>query len=276
MQPRIAVPQPHSNTEYAQKVMPSYVHAVEMAGGVAGEIPLALTNVEIMRLLMTCDGVLLPGSRADVNPEKYGQARQPETHDADPLRDNVDELLLQDAYNMRKPILAICFGTQILNVWRTGTLLQHVNTGVQHAGNPNLRHAARIERGSWLEEILTQASQQPTLRSGNDGAQDFVVNVNTSHHQAVDTPGDGLRIVARSTEDEVVEALESTDRDHFVIALQWHPERLVDDADPAVREQSRALFAALVEAARQWHRHPRTPEQADFETIEKGARTSKK
>jgi putative glutamine amidotransferase len=261
MQPRIAIPQPHSNVEYARKVMPSYVKAVEMAGGVGVEIPLALSNVEIMRLVMTCDAVLLPGSRADVNPEKYGQVRIPETHDADPLRDNVDELLLQDAYNMRKPILAICFGTQILNVWRTGTLKQDLNTGVQHAGNSSIRHDVLIVAGSQLAAIIGE--------NALTGEKGLLATVNTSHHQAVEIPGDGLRVVARSAADGVIEALESTDPAHFVLALQWHPERLVDDADQRVREGSRALFGALVEAARKRHDNPRAPEQADFETVAK-------
>jgi putative glutamine amidotransferase len=258
MQPRIAIPQAHSNLEYAQRVMPSYAHAVEMASGTPVEVPLALTNAEIMRLVMTCDGVLLPGSRADVNPEKYGQGRAAETHDADPVRDNVDELLLQDAYNMHKPILAICFGTQILNVWRTGTLVQHLATGVQHTGNSSLRHEVMLEPDSELASII----------AGNvatDKGRTPVITVNTSHHQAVDTPGDGLRIVARSTKDGVVEAIEGTDPDHFVIAVQWHPERLVEDSDPAVRDASRAMFSALVTAAARWHEHPRTPMQVDFE-----------
>jgi putative glutamine amidotransferase len=259
MQPRIAIPQPHSNVEYSQKVMPSYTQAVEMAGGVAVEIPLALTNVEIMRLVMTCDGVLLPGSRADVNPEKYGQARAPETHDSDPLRDNVDELVLQDAYNMHKPIMAICFGTQILNVWRTGTLVQHLQTGVQHAGNSSIRHEVVIEPGSRLAVIVGE-----NARAGTRG---LTMMANTSHHQAVDAPGDGLRVVARCADDGVVEALEGTDPDHLVMALQWHPERLMDDPDNAVRNASHALFENLVEAARRWHVHPRTPTQADFETV---------
>lgn len=269
MQPRIAIPQPHSNLEYAQKVMSSYLHAVEMVGGLAVQIPLALSNAEVMRRVMTCDGVLLPGSRADVNPEKYGQQRIAETHDSDPLRDNVDELVLQDAYNMHKPILAICFGTQILNVWRTGTLLQHLNTGVPHAGNSDIRHEVSIEPGSRLAGIVAASTSScaSTLRSAKDGASALIIAVNTSHHQAVETPGDGLCVVARSTEDKVVEALESSDPDHFVIALQWHPERLVDDADDAVRDASRALFRSLVQAARQRHQHPRTPQQADFETI---------
>jgi len=253
---RIAIPQAHSNVEYAQRVAPSYARAVEMAGATPVEIPLALTNPEIMRLAMTCDGILLPGSRADVNPEKYGAARDPETHDPDPLRDNADELLLQDAYNMHKPILAICFGTQILNVWRTGTLVQHLETGVAHAGNSSGRHPVTIDPASRLGEILGFSSAEPNPE----------LNVNTSHHQAIQSPGDGLRVVAWSKEDGVIEAVEGTSPGHFVIGVQWHPERLVEDESDCVREPSLALFRALVEAAEQWHRHPRTP-TSDFESL---------
>lgn len=253
--PRIAIPQAHSNLEYANKVARSYAHAVELAGGVPVEIPLGLTNPEIMRLVVTCDGVLLPGSRADVHPEKYGQQRQPETHDPDPARDNADELLLQDAYNMHKPILAICFGLQILNVWRTGTLKQHIETGVPHTGNSHLRHGVSVDPESRLAQIV-----------GLSGAGGTGLTVNTSHHQAVEQPGDGLRIVAWSKGDYVVEAVESTSPDHFVMAVQWHPERLVEDEDAAVREPSRALFHALVEAARQRHEQPRTATR-DFESL---------
>lgn len=262
MQPRIAIPQPHSNLDYAQRVMPSYAHAVELAGGIPVDIPLALSNVEIMRLAMSCDGVLLPGSRADVNPEKYGQQRLPETHESDPLRDNVDELLLQDAYNMHKPILAICFGTQILNVWRTGTLIQHLQTGVPHTGNHDVRHAVIIKPGSRLAAIVDHKTA-PSAPAGEGGT----LLVNTSHHQAIDQPGDGLRVVAWSEQDRVIEAVEGTSGTHFIIAVQWHPERLVDDADVEVRAAARALFSAFVDAAAVRHQQPRTPAQADFEKL---------
>ncbi len=78
------------------------------------------------RLISECQGVLLPGSGADVNPQKYGEEPIAECAPADLARENVDELLLQDAHNMGKPILTICFGTQMLNVWRGGTLVQHL------------------------------------------------------------------------------------------------------------------------------------------------------
>jgi putative glutamine amidotransferase len=72
--------------------------------------------------------------------------------------------------------------------------------------------------------------------------------VNSSHHQAANIVGDGLRVVARSPQDGVIEALEGASPDHFVLAVQWHPERTVDQDEP-----SRAIFRALIEAAQQSH-----------------------
>src|SRR5207244_10703700 len=86
-----------------------------------------------MNLIERCDAVLLPGSKADVDPAKYDAERHPKTAPADPKRDTVDELLLQDAYNMRKPVLGICYGLQSLNVYRTGTLVQHIDTSVNRS-----------------------------------------------------------------------------------------------------------------------------------------------
>src|SRR5271157_3936036 len=107
MRPRIAIPVPHSgDPEYAQRAYPQYAAAVEMAGAEALQIPLDQAPAKVMTLIERCDAVLLPGSKADVDPAKYGAARDPQTNAADAARDTVDELLLQDAYNMRKPVLA--------------------------------------------------------------------------------------------------------------------------------------------------------------------------
>lgn len=187
-----------------------------------------------MKLIERCDGVLLPGSRADVDPAKYGAARDPHNEDPDPRRDTVDELLLQDAYNMRKPILGICYGIQILNVYRSGTLLQHIQSPINHEAGRKvpIAHNVRVEAGSRLAQVLDL---------GNTG---LTIPVNSSHHQAAEKIGDGLQIVARCPEDGVIEALEGTSPEHFVLAVQWHPERSYD-ADP----RSQAIFGALVEAA---------------------------
>jgi putative glutamine amidotransferase len=251
--PRIAIPHAHSaNQEYAERVRPHYADAVRLVGGEPVEVPLDLDNASIMRIATSCDGVLLPGSRADVNPEKYGaRERHAQTAESDPLRDNVDELLIQDAFNMRKPLLGICFGMQILNVWRTGTLIQHLETGVNHNGKEAPNHRVQVEPESLLGHIVG-----PYLQPGS------VLAVNTSHHQAVDTPGDGLRVVARSTDDHVIEAVEGTSVSHWVVAVQWHPERMMDDS------AQRALFEAFIGATREWHERAARA-GVDFELLRK-------
>lgn len=233
MRPRIAIPVPHSgDPEYASRSLPQYERAVEKAGGKPVPIPLDKSPEEVMKLIEQCDAVLLPGSRADVDPAKYDAPRNSHTADSDPGRDTVDELLLQDAYNMKKPVLGICYGMQMLNVYRTGTLIQHIESEINHEAGRKVAvaHAVEVEPASKLAGILTGTHHVP---------------VNSSHHQSADVIGDGLRVVARCPEDGIIEAVEGTSPDHFVLAVQWHPERTVDDDEP-----SRAIFRALVEAAR--------------------------
>lgn len=245
MKPRIAIPIPHSgDQEYAMRAIPQYERAVELAGGEPVRVPLDRTPAEVMKIIERCDAVLLPGSKADVDPAKFGAEKHPKTEAADPKRDTVDELLLQDAYNMHKPILGICYGLQILNVYRSGTLLQHVESTVNHEAGRKVpvAHQVVVEPGSKLSEILGAGS----------------LPANSSHHQAAESIGDGLKVVARSPEDGIIEGLEGTSPDHFVIAVQWHPERSFNDDS-----HSRAIFAALVEAAREKHREL----QGEFETV---------
>jgi putative glutamine amidotransferase len=246
MAPRIAIPILHSaDQEFAERAMPQYERAVELAGGEPVRVPLDQTPAQVMKIIERCDGVLLPGSKADVDPAKFGATeRSPPTAAAAPRRDTVDELLLQDAYNMRKPVLGICYGLQSLNVYRTGSLVQHIpdflpealRTKVNHAvgGKVAIAHEVEVAPDSKLAEILDRR---------------LVLPVNSSHHQSADVVGDGLRIGARCREDGIIEALEGTSPDHFVLAVQWHPERSVDND-----EASRAIFRSLVETAADRHR----------------------
>jgi putative glutamine amidotransferase len=264
MKPRIAIPVPHSERDYAQRALTQYEAAVRGAGGEPLVISLDWSNQQIAQASKRCDGILLPGSKADIDPEKYGATRDPHTEAADPARDNVDELLLQDAFNMRKPILGICYGLQALNVWRTGTLVQHLNTGVNHAAGRAVprAHTVAVEPGSRLAGIVA-----PLRELANVLCVDYprptptVLEVNSSHHQAAEVVGDGLRVVARSQPDSVIEALEGTDPDHFVMAVQWHPERSFADDEP-----SRTIFHAFVQSALHRHEQPRTP-VTDFESL---------
>jgi len=237
MLPRIAIPFPHSeDAEYANRAFPQYAKAVEMAGGEPVRIPLDQSPADIMKLIKSCSAVLLPGSKADIDPSKYKAATDPKTSPADPRRDAVDELLLKDAYEKRKPILGICYGLQILNVYRGGTLLQHIESTVNHEAGKEVRvaHNVDLDPGSKLGKIIVP----------HPSGKDVSVAVNSSHHQSAEVVGDGLRIVARCPQDGIIEALEGTALDHFVVAVQWHPERSVEDD-----EGSRAIFRALIEAS---------------------------
>src|SRR5262249_25372278 len=165
----------------------------------------------------------------------------PKTSALDAKRDTVDELLLQDAYNMHKPVLAICYGLQTLNVYRSGTLVQHIESKINHSAGRAVSnaHDVEIEPGSKLAEIV-------------GGKTQTVIAVNSSHHQSADKIGDGLRAVARSPLDGVVEALEGTLPNHFVLAVQWHPERSVKDPKE-LADSAKAIFRAFIEAAKTKH-----------------------
>ena len=240
MRPRIAIPLPRSdNPDYVERALPKYEYAVRQAGGEPVRIPLDRTPGEVMKLIERCDAVLLPGSSADVDPSKYGAERSPKTATADPKRDMVDELLLQDAYNMHKPILGICYGLQSLNVYRTGTLVQDIeeelHSAVPHTAGRTVQRAHTVQVDP-LSNFARMIGLERTER--------LELPVNSSHHQAADVVGDGLRVAARSTADGIIEALEGTAGNHFVLAVQWHPERSVENDAP-----SGAIFAAFIKAA---------------------------
>src|SRR5882757_6188544 len=237
--PQIAIPVPHSgDREYAERALPQYEEAVRRAGGQPVRIELDQTPAQIMKQIERCDGVLLPGSGADVDPQKYDAERHEKTAPPDPRRDTVDELLLQDAYNMHKPILGICYGLQTLNVYRSGTLVQDIESAIPHRAGRAVgkAHMVAVEPDSQLAAIV-----------GVDRNK-IEIAVNSSHHQAADIVGDGLRVVARSPLDGVIEALEGTLPDHFVLAVQWHPERSVNDSKE-VADSAEKIFRSFVEAA---------------------------
>jgi putative glutamine amidotransferase len=155
-------------------------------------------------------GLLLMGG-TDVNPKLYGEEARPETDQPDDERDAVELRLIDHAIRNDMPILAICRGLQILNVYHGGTLIQHLTPAEPHDVDAEDKgahaHEVAIEMGTQLARI----------------AASHRMRVNSRHHQAVSRLGDGLQISARSAEDGIVEGLERTDR-RFVVAVQWHPE----------------------------------------------------
>jgi len=233
----IAIPEPTgSDTAYNARALPQYIAALEAAGAMPIVVPVNAAQDRVAKMLAGTQGILLPGSGFDVDPERYGEVRRPECGPADPGRTAVDELMLQDAFNLRKPILGICHGAQTLNVWRNGSLVQDLKTAVNHRPGRDVveAHLVKIAQGSRLSRLLPPGRQ-------------LEVQVNSSHHQAVRKPGDKLIVSAVSPQDGVIEAVELDAADHFVLAVQWHPERTYTQS--AV---SRAIFAEFVKAAEGW------------------------
>jgi len=220
-----------------------YLEAVRRAGGDPVEISLALSADELKNLARTLDAVVLPGSPADIEPSRYHAARHPKSADADPDRERTDFALLDHAFAERKPVLAICFGIQSLNVFLGGSLvqdipselltrIQHPWTGA-HQGAPEPFHVTHIEPGSRLSKLSGAAE----------------VRVNSSHHQSILEPGRSLRVTSRAP-DLVIEAVEWTGDSNWVTGVQWHPERMAETDSLA-----QALFRELVVASRKMPVH---------------------
>jgi putative glutamine amidotransferase len=166
-------------------------------------------------MLRRVDGILLTGSDSDIDPSHYGAEREPNCGSVQPLRDAIDFALLETARERRTPVLATCFGIQSLNVFMGGTLIQdipsRIPTVIKHnypGPATDFAHTIQIARGSMLETLA--GSLEPW--------------VNSTHHQAVDRVGGGLEVVARAP-DGIIEALAGTADDHWILGVQWHPEK---------------------------------------------------
>jgi putative glutamine amidotransferase len=215
-----------------------YLQAVQKAGGEPIEISLGLGSEELKKLALALDAVVLPGSPADVDPSLYHRSRHQKCNEADRDRERTDFGLLDHAFQEHKPVLAICFGVQSLNVFLGGSLIQDIpselGTQIQHPwagrdqGAPEPFHTAHFEPGSRL-------AQSASLKEAI---------VNSSHHQSILEPGRGLRVVARAA-DGVIEGVEWTGDTNWVTGVQWHPERMVDRDSLA-----QILFRDLVARAR--------------------------
>ncbi len=202
-----------------------YFDGVESIGAVPLLLPPVNHEETLEAALDRMDGLILSGG-PDTPPWRYGQAARAETHPVHPRRDLFDQRLIQAALKRRMPILGICHGCQLLNVYFGGTLIQHLPTAHHHqrTGRPRLRHIVNISHGTRLASILGTGP----------------LEVNSSHHQAVDQTATGIRISAIS-DDGVIEAIEPLD-DLPVIGVQWHPEEMLDSP------QQMKLFCWLADA----------------------------
>jgi putative glutamine amidotransferase len=208
-----------------------YLQAIEAAGGLPVVVPPLHTD-RVADLLERVDGVCLSGG-PDLDPVTYGERRHEHTGPTELRLDAFELALARAADDRGLPILAVCRGLQVLNVARGGTLHQHLPEQVGRRINHRQVEPSTLAT-HWV--TLTQSSKLEAILGRRR------TKVNSFHHQAVATLGDGLVVTGRSS-DGTVESVEAIDRE-FVVGVQWHAECLVD------RPGQAALFATFVDAAR--------------------------
>lgn len=211
-----------------------YSEAVEAAGGAPVHISLIPKADYVDSVADGLDGVLLPGSDSDVDPLRYGQQPHRNLGAVHPIKDETDLLLIEAVERRQIPLFAICFGMQVLNVSRGGTLIQDISS--------QLPDSIKHEQGAPRDRPSHRVNLAEKTRLASIAAVESYI-VNSHHHQAIETLGANLIATAWSS-DGIIEALEDPRPDRFMVAVQWHPE-LGWERDPV----SRQLFAAFVTEA---------------------------
>ena len=212
-----------------------YSEAVFYAGGIPLLLPLIPEKTFAQQLARGLDGVVISGSNSDVDPHRYGREPHPKLGSIMTRRDQTDLFLLDEIFRSRKPVLGICFGIQIINVYFGGTLWQDIESQVKGA----VKH-----RQSSAEEYRSHSIRIKPKSMLYDMAQQKELKVNSYHHQALENVATALTPVATAT-DGIVEAVELCDKRQFMLGVQWHPE-IGWERD----ELSQKIFSRFVRAAR--------------------------
>ncbi len=209
-----------------------YVQSVVRAGGIPYIIPVVYDDEVIKAQIKNVDGLIMSGGQ-DVDPMLYGEEPCKELGRLMPKRDKFDICVIKNAIELKKPILGICRGEQILNVANGGSLYQDLKfiegSYIKHNQGhlpDHPTHTVTIEENSKLYSIFGKE-----------------IIVNSFHHLAVKAVAPGFKAVAYS-KDGVVEAIER-DGDLFVVGVQWHPEML-----SASYENMQKIFTKLIEEAK--------------------------
>lgn len=215
------------NSDGAQSLHSSYIHAVETAGGIPVIVPMVQQESSITSFAALLDGLIITGGPGILHgligplPDELPPVK--------PERDRNDRWIFEAVNQRQRPILGICYGMQFLNAWHQGTIYGDVQTQrpntLAHSSDRNAQpHSVSFEKESLLAKLLDT----------------HLTQVNTFHFQAVAQLGEGL-CASIISEDGVIEGIESADG--RMIGVQFHPERMP-------QYQTGTLFAYLVEQAR--------------------------
>ena len=205
------------------------IRGIQTAGGLPVLLPVGSDEL-VRQYVNTIDGLVLSGGQ-DVSPLFYGEEPSPKLKKTLPIRDKFEIELVKETLKQQKPIFAICRGMQILNVASGGTLYQDIND----LDNLKIKHLQETHPKYTSHSIVTEKDSIVRKIVGEK------TTVNTLHHQAIKNLGLNLKITAYSS-DGFAEAIESTIKEQYILAVQWHPEILLQDN----HEESQKLFNHFV------------------------------
>lgn len=214
----------------------AYADAVLRAGGLPFIVPYTDDRSLIDQYLDRVSGLVITGGAFDIPPEAYGEQAKSGLGELKPGRTNFELAMLKSALQRKVPILGICGGMQLLNVAFGGTLIQDIPTEVP-AARP---HEQKHDRTQPHHPIDVKDASLLAECVGGKGQ----LMVNSTHHQAVKGVGEGL-VASATSPDGIIEAIEGTAKDNFILGVQWHPELMLDSVPPNL-----GIYKALVHRAR--------------------------
>lgn len=195
-------------------VSDGYIASIARAKGIPFMMPICIDEEIIEGMVRSVDGVIISGG-VDVHPFKYNEEPHPHIGTISKERDDLDFNVMKYALKMNKPILGICRGIQVINVYFGGTLIQDIpserNTNIKHSQSaPSYvpTHKVNISKDSLIYNILGEKNE-----------------VNSFHHQSVGTLAKDFKVSATAS-DDIIEAMEYKGKEAFILGIQWHPELL--------------------------------------------------
>ena len=210
----------------------NYIHAIKEFGGTPRKLYPGISEDAYTDI----DGLLLTGG-GDIHPNNFGEAYHPSLKYVNEARDQLEIPLCQKAIAADLPVLGICRGIQIMSVAMGGSLYQDIPTEYPQKArlhtqidDEDSRHTIKIEADNLLSRTTVEG----------------LTEVNSAHHQAVKEKGEGFDVIAHSTEDGIIEAMENPSK-RFVLGVQYHPERMLQT--PEFRAHRRKLFEAFINEA---------------------------
>ena len=221
------------DNELSTKVLNTYIHAIEMSGGIPILFPYVVECKTIEHLIDICDGFLFTGG-VDIDPKRYGEEASENIGEIQIHRDEFEFQVFEKVINTSKPILAICRGSQLVNVALGGTLYQDIPSEMK----TNISHRQNEPKFSYSHDVRIIVNTPLYEMMGNER-----IKANSFHHQAIKTLGKGLEIMAVA-DDGIIEAVYSSGK-QYIRAYQWHPEMLFK-----IDAQSRKIFENFIHACK--------------------------